>query len=63
MDDFQRKEEIISIFEEKKFLTDTLAKISPDIFLHILLFQNILYFFLILSEKNAYFSGGGPPPP
>ena len=55
MDNFERYWENV--------LTDTLAKCNK-IFLHILLFKNILRFFLIL-RKNLHFlaAGGGVDPP
>ena len=65
MDDFERFFFFIIWFWKKEkylefFLTDTL-------FLHILLFQNILSIFFLFWEKNLrYFSRGGveplPPP-
>ena len=45
MDDFERKGEIITIFEEKKFLTDTLAKMSPNIFTYSFVSEHSIFFF------------------
>ena len=66
MDVFKRKKKLVVkekyLEKYQYFLTDTLAKMSQNIF-HILLFQNILSIFFILRKKNLHLLAAGGLPP
>ena len=64
MDDFEEFFQYFKkIINKKKFLTDTFAKMSKNIFRrYSFISEHSKHFFFILKQKIAYFSGGGSTP-